>query len=89
MTECLFQLIHNANSFKRDYGAVVLREVKRGTSTISTKLLTVIVSVEKLSKNYNLSKIKREDMITITYQYNKDGFVNARKNDYSSRHKHI
>ena len=89
MTECVFQLIHNANSFKRDYGAVALREVKRGTSAISTELLTVIVSVEKLSKNYNLNKIKREDMIIITYQYNKDGFVNARQTDHSSRHKYI
>jgi len=33
-----------------------LREVKRGTLVISAELLTVIVSVEKLGKNYNLNK---------------------------------
>jgi len=59
MTEGVFQLInliHKGNSFKRDCGGAVLREVKRGTLVISAELLTVIVSVEKLGKNYNLNK---------------------------------
>ena len=60
-TEGVFQLIHlihKANSFIRDCGAGLLREVKRGTLVISAELLTVIVSVEKLGKNYNLNKKK-------------------------------
>ena len=59
MTESVFQLIHlihKAISFKRDCGPAVSKEVKRGTLAISVELLTVIVSVEKLSKNYNLNK---------------------------------
>ena len=59
----LIHLIHKANSFKRDCGPAVSKEVKRGTLAISEELLTVIVSVEKLSKNHNLNK-KRGDMIS-------------------------
>ena len=62
----LIHLIHKVNSFKRDCDPAVLKEVKLGTLAISVELLTVIVSVEKLSKDYNLNK-KREDMIIITY----------------------
>ena len=75
MTEYVFHLIHNASSFKRECDADVVSEVKRGASAISAELLTVIVSVEKLSKNYNLNNIKGEDMITITHYYNMNGLM--------------